>query len=827
MDDIAGSFRRLGANYLHVTPTTSRLLVGDIPKLETINFIGEPLKASDISRYNGLAKNIIQTFGPCECTPVSTLADLDLDGKNASNIGRGIGTNTWLVDPQREDRLAAIGETAELWLEGPIVGAGYHNDEAKTKQAFVKDPAWLSKGGPKQPGRLATVYRTGDLVRYRPDGSLDYIGRRDLQVKIRGQRTELGDVEQGLMKCLPSGVNIAAEVFTPRDGTEPILAAFIHVPGYKGDDMAEAVHEMTSEIESKLADLLPHYMIPTAYIALPSGMVTTASGKLARQALREIGSSRTQAELIVRGSKEQRNAETEAEHQLQQLCASVIGIKPEEISLDDNFMRIGGDSIRAIRLVAAAREAGFGLTVGDIFSSPRLQDLAVRMTTMEQPYQDPTPFSTLPPNINVNSFIENDAIPHLKDQNQIIRDITPVTPFQTTCIDAALSRPLGRCYHWWLDFSSDTDMSKLKESSARLWERLDILRSIFVQINGVYWRVVTQRSPLPLTVQASDSNLAQASAALWEQDLQTVLSLGSCFTHFFIVQAPDGRIRLTVRLNHACYDGLSLSHVASILNTAYTSLQAPASPSFAGYMKHISFRQEAAEEYWTSFLRGSRWTSLDQSPIAAVDDSATRMNATIVLKREIPALLPRDGYTPAIIFTAAFARALRQTTSTTDTTFGLLISGRSNLPAGLDNVVGPCLNTIPVRITCSTSTPEEILESVQSQRVASLPYETYSFEDIRRNCTDRTTDEENDGNGGGCFVHYQDWEQETASSSQPGMQFQVFQREDEGTEGSEVAVLARPTKEGLEVEIKASRRWYDEQEVERLLSALLEALSQG
>ena len=69
--------------------------------------------------------------------------------------------------------------------------------------------------------------------------------------------------------------------------------------------MAEAVREMTSEIDSKLSDLLPHYMVPTAYIALPLGMVTTASGKLARQALREIGSSRTQAELVVRGSKEQ------------------------------------------------------------------------------------------------------------------------------------------------------------------------------------------------------------------------------------------------------------------------------------------------------------------------------------------------------------------------------------------------------------------------------------------------------------------------------------------------------------------------------------------
>ena len=87
--------------------------------------------------------------------------------------------------------------------------------------------------------------------------------------------------------------------------------------------------------------------------------------------------------------------------------------------------------------------------------------------------------------------------------------------------------------------------------------------------------------------------------------------------------------------------------------------------------------------------------------------------------------------------------------------------------------------------------------------------------------------EESDGNGGGCFVHYQDWEQETVSSSHVGIQFHVFQREEEDMEGSEVAVLARPAGERLEVEIKASRRWYDEQEVKRLFEALLEALSQG
>ncbi|PVH90227.1 AMP-dependent synthetase and ligase, partial [Periconia macrospinosa] len=131
-------------------------------------------------------------YGPtetCFCTFSRTLDRYS----SAGNIGYGSGCNTWIID-KAGTGLAPMGTKGELFIEGPIVANGYLDDPEKTRQLFIENPPWLPDGW-NETGRKFVAYKTGDMVRYNPDGSVECFGRRDTQIKIRGMRIDLGEVE--------------------------------------------------------------------------------------------------------------------------------------------------------------------------------------------------------------------------------------------------------------------------------------------------------------------------------------------------------------------------------------------------------------------------------------------------------------------------------------------------------------------------------------------------------------------------------------------------------------------------------------------------------
>jgi acyl-CoA synthetase (AMP-forming)/AMP-acid ligase II len=138
-------------------------------------------------------------------------------------------TTTWVVDPLDAIKLVPIGAVGELLIGGPLLSRGYLYDEDRTKASFLERPSWLMDFLPDdEAGRL---YRTGDLARYNSDGTIQYLGRKDRQIRVNGQRVELGDTEYALRQSFPDGTACAAEIFRPdlRQGQE-VLAAFIGVP---------------------------------------------------------------------------------------------------------------------------------------------------------------------------------------------------------------------------------------------------------------------------------------------------------------------------------------------------------------------------------------------------------------------------------------------------------------------------------------------------------------------------------------------------------------------------------------------------------------------
>jgi aryl carrier-like protein len=243
-------------------------------------------------------------------------------------------------------------------------------------------------------GRL---YKTGDLVSYRSDGSLNFIGRKDVQTKINGQRFELGDVEHNLITCIdadPSG-RVTAEVLTPRDSDKPILVAFVESTQHYD------VREKAIGLQDRLTARLPAYMIPSAYIAIEE-LPLSSSGKIDRKRLRAIGASMARHELTAsfRTQTEHRIPSTEPELCLQKLWSEVLNVGIESISADDSFLQHGGDFIQAMKLAMRAQHNGLDLSVRDIIGNFKLSQMAMQMQRRTEKWRVAEhgyrPFSLLP-----------------------------------------------------------------------------------------------------------------------------------------------------------------------------------------------------------------------------------------------------------------------------------------------------------------------------------------------------------------------------------------------------------------------------------------------
>ncbi|KYK60268.1 non-ribosomal peptide synthetase [Drechmeria coniospora] len=380
-DDLSGTLRKYAITLADFTPTIARHIRG-LESVSTLVLGGEVVLASDRDLANEDAR-VRSAYGPAECTPTATIQNLTVGGRGG--LGRGAGVCTWVVDPDKASRLMPVGAPGELWLEGALVGSGYLNDEERTATAFVQDPEWLVLGVPgRRPGRHGRLYRTGDVVQYADDGSLHFIGRKDTQVKLHGQRIELEEVERAVKKALQrqgeamTNAQVVAEVVEPQGTGAELLAAFVRLGGPHDAHDDDAVKQATVGIRDELRAVLPPYMVPSLYVPLET-IPRMPTGKVDRRQLRAAGSRLTGKDLaaLSRVTGEWRAPRTGAERRVQELWAEITKVGRESIGIDDSFFRIGGDSLGAMRLVGLAHDRGVPtLTVRDVFQKPILRDLA-------------------------------------------------------------------------------------------------------------------------------------------------------------------------------------------------------------------------------------------------------------------------------------------------------------------------------------------------------------------------------------------------------------------------------------------------------------------
>jgi non-ribosomal peptide synthetase-like protein len=346
-----------GVTVFYYVPTLLSTIGRDLPAVRSLIVGGEACPAEIVERWSTPGRRILNTYGPTEATVTATWGEL-VAGRPVT-IGRALPTYTvFLLD----DDLKQVpdGEVGEICVGGPGVARGYVGRPELTADRFVCHP--LVPDG----GRL---YRTGDLGRLLDNGEIEYLGRADSEVKIRGHRVDLQEIENVLLEDEEIAGAVAALV--PAAGSGKELAAYITCRAAGRDD-----HSLTGRLHAQLCRRLPQYMVPS-YLEILDSLPMLPSGKADRASLPAPTGGRfvsTDAPYVP--------PETPLEKQISAVWAEAFGLDPADVSVEaDFFLELGGHSLLAATAVSILRSRNIGRSpaLGDVYAHPTVRSLAAHL----------------------------------------------------------------------------------------------------------------------------------------------------------------------------------------------------------------------------------------------------------------------------------------------------------------------------------------------------------------------------------------------------------------------------------------------------------------
>ncbi|KAJ5382955.1 hypothetical protein N7517_000866 [Penicillium concentricum] len=735
VNDLSNAIRELSVNMAHMTPSVARVLASDIlPSLEVIGLGGEAISASDAAEWGQKTKVVI-AYGPSECTVGCTINNDIPPDRSYTSIGKGVGGTTWVVDPSNHDLLMPIGAVGELLVEGPVVGDGYLNNPEKTAEVFIKDPAWLVEGGGDVPGRKGRLYKTGDLVRYDPDasGSVVFIGRADQQVKLRGQRVELGEIEHHVRNNFPAGASVAAEVIFP--GGKKSDATLIVFVAEKNSEktgitseiisFSSSFQKLVASIDDALATNLPRYMVPTAYIPL-NHVPLLVSLKIDRKQLRALGNNLTRrhiAELKL-STVVKLAPRTAMERKLHGLWLKLFGDEAD-IGVNDHFFSLGGDSLKAMRLVASAREQFLAVQVTDIFQSPILEHLALKVKEIEKKAPlDVLEFSLLPASWEADAArVEVASLCNLSSNE--VADVYPCTPLQEALM--ALSAKYTDAYvaQRVIELQDVQTAKRVQAAFERVSAESAILRTRIVQVprRGLMQIVVRTSTPW-----LHSSNLTEYLSS----DTFKGMSLGTELARFAIVDDETTRkTSIVLSIHHALYDGWSMPLIVDRVNRAYRGESIGTPTPFKNFIKWLrDTDQVSTEKYWETQLEGA--TAL-QFPLIPYTGYQARADSLLEHYVKLPRASSSSTTSIATTIRAAWSLLAAHYMSSDDVVFGETMTGRTAPVVAVEEIEGPMITTVPVRVCIDRKArASSYLQQIHDQTVDRIPHEHMGLQHIRR-----------------------------------------------------------------------------------------------
>ncbi len=686
-------------------------IAGDPSWASTLRHVtcgGEALGPATARRFSELAgRTLHNCYGPTENTVDATWHAYDPAAPSEATtvpIGRPVrGTRTLVLD--RALRPVPIGVPGELYLAGTQLARGYLHRPALTAERFVADP--FGPAGTR-------MYRTGDIARWNRDGTLQYLGRGDDQVKVRGQRIELGEVTAALL-AHPGVARAAVDAGGDTPGGR--LAAYVVA--------VDGVELDPGDLRAHLARRLPDAMVPAAYVVLDA-LPLTPTGKLDRRALPAPEPQPTQPGRAPAGA---------AERALCELFAGVLRL--DAVGADDNFFALGGDSILAITLVSRARRAGLAIRPRHVFEQPTPALLAavaepLRHAGRETPSRGPL------------VQLDDDARAVVERAVPDAEHVWPLSPLQEglhfeSTYDTSVRDPYTATTV--IELERPLDSAILRHALAAVFARHAALRAGFVH-EGLprTLQVVARRVDVPLDeVQLPAGDEDRGLERLVEDHGRRRFDLTRApLMRCTVARAGDGRQWIVLTNHTLLLDGWSATLFFDDLLAlcAFPDEPLAPAPSFGRYLAWLGGQDRAAAvEAWRRALGGLDEAGLVAPTTSGRDFEPERLWTGIdaQLTASVEAAAREHGLTLNSVLAGAWGIVVGRLTGRDDVVFGSTVSGRPPEIAGVERIVGQFLNTVAVRVSLRPAEPlAAFLHRLQREQAALIGVHHASLGDVQR-----------------------------------------------------------------------------------------------
>ncbi|AMW08783.1 hypothetical protein A4E84_04265 [Streptomyces qaidamensis] len=662
-------------------------------------FVGSERVGEAVVREWAPGRRFFVGYGPTEITVIACAGLADPDAQGAPAIGRPLAnTQVYVLDEQL--RPVPVGVAGELFIAGAGVARGYGGRPGLTGERFVADP-FAADG--------SRMYRSGDVVRWLADGRLDFVGRADDQVKVRGFRVEPGEIE-AVLAGHPQVRTAVVAAFG--DGSDRRLAAYV-VPADGVVGMPPA-----GELRESVSGRLPEFMVPSVFVEL-AGLPLTANGKLDRSALPapEVQQSSGEGFVVPVGSTEELVAG---------VWAGVLGL--DRVGATDSFFELGGHSLMATQVISRIREVlGVDVPVAAMFDQPTVRGLAAVV-------EDTVPGPLLEP---VRPIDRTQPLP-LSFAQQRLWFLDQLEPGST---EYNLPLPIR------LDGNLDVDA--LRAALDAVMARHEVLRTRLVaDADGVAHQVIDPPAEFPLSmvdVSGSEDPL-RATEQLVAKDAMVPFDLatGPLVRACLIRLAADEHV-LALSMQHVVFDEWSGRVLRRELTALYQAFHVgrpnPLPPLPVQYADFAVWQRtwldgtelERQLDYWRAHL--ARLPQLDlptdrpRPPVRRSEGAATRFTVSAETADALRAVARESGATMFMTLLAAFDVLLSRYAGAEDVVVGTPVANRNR--AETEDLIGLFVNTLVMRTDLSGDpTFAELLGRVRNTALGAYAHQDLPFEQL-------------------------------------------------------------------------------------------------
>ncbi len=702
---------------MHFVPSMLTAFVGHLngneenaalSSLKHVFASGEELKSPDAQRFLKQAGNarLHNLYGPTEATIDVSSYEVERGIEhNSIPIGKPID-NTQLYVVNAQLQLLPIGVPGELVIGGVNLAEGYLKRPELTAEKFVQNPL----------DENSRWYRTGDLARWLPDGNIEFLGRIDNQVKIRGNRVELGEIEHVMRQF----EGVQNSVVLPKEG-----ASGLQLVGYyrSTDNIDE------DQLHTYLGSKLPEYMVPSYFIQVDEFKLTV-NGKVDRKFLLGI-ERKTTLDFTM--------PETKMEQALLSIWQDVL--EQEMISTNEHFFRIGGDSILAVRVLGSINEKlGANLTMVELYENDTIMALGQIIENADDSVREQL-------QDEVNAEIEQFEANYLAlNANENIERVFPMSSIEKAMCFVHISRPDDVLYfeqimqHVTYD---RLDVVKLNQALQIMIGKHEILRTGFDFENfaHVIYKSVDQGiafhdlSGLSFEEQKSiiHKNLGLAREKHFDLDEHPLWRI-------IVYKLSEAHHELLYEYHHAIFDGWSVASFTTELNNIYASLMReeevesiPLSCSYEDFIKQeiVQQRDQSTRDFWINELKDYEKLSLDVYSEGKVFKSVHKEYPQNVFDGVHKAAADLNTNTKLILFTA-YLYAMKILSGQKDILVGLITFTRPLQEDG-DKILGCFLNEVPFRLVVEDDISwKELLNQVETKFLEVKKYDQLSLFEINQ-----------------------------------------------------------------------------------------------